>query len=50
MDIIICIYKYKMDDDFPDIGNSIKLFWGNPYGFYFGKQVKNHQLSDRNRM
>lgn len=25
-DIIIFIYKYKMENDFPDVGNSIKLF------------------------
>lgn len=49
-DIIIFIDKYKRANDFPDVGDSIKLLWGNPYRFYFGKQVKNHQLSNRNRM
>lgn len=39
-----------MEDYFPDVRNSIKLLWGNPYGFNFGKQVKNYQLSNRNRM
>lgn len=39
-----------MENYFPDVRNSIKLLWGNPYGFYFSKQVKNYQLSDRNRM
>jgi len=46
----ILIYKYMMENDFPDVRNTIKLLWGCPYGFYFGKQVKNDKLSHRNRM
>lgn len=39
-----------IENDFPDVRNTIKLLWGYPYRFYFGKQVKNHKLSHRNRM
>jgi hypothetical protein len=39
-----------MENDFPDVRNAIKLLCGSPYGLYFGKQVKNNQLSHRNRM
>jgi hypothetical protein len=39
-----------MENDFPDVRNTIKLLCGSPYGLYFGKQVKNNQLSHRNRM